>query len=146
MTCLPRKKSRCADSKEEGIRGGHKVLANQTISQVYEAIENLTKLKQCKMALKEKLEVMKQCDQEILEQISKGEVENKIEQADMFKEKVQRAIIDVTNTIIKNEMLAVVIAGQPPPTLHPPISTPSSPARMPIPCHLHLLICQPQLL
>jgi len=51
------------------------------------------------MVLEEKLEIIKCCDGEILEMVKEGEEEDKIEQADVFKEKVQRALIDVTNAI-----------------------------------------------
>ena len=82
------------------IRGGHRALASQTIMQVYEAIENpvnpkstLTKLRQCKMALEEKQTILQRWDEEILEQITKDEVEEEIAQADVSTEKVQRAMI-----------------------------------------------------
>ena len=97
-------------TRKKKVRGGHRSSANRTISQIYETIEStenpestLTKLKQCKMALEEKLEVVKRCDEEILELTREDDVENEIEQADVFKEKVQRAVIDVTNAITTKE-------------------------------------------
>ena len=42
---------------------------------------------------------MKRCDSEILELVTEDEVENEIEQADVFKERLQRAVIDAGNAI-----------------------------------------------
>ena len=46
----------------------------------------ITNLKQCKLVLQEKIEVIKQLDDEILGLLDYEEVENDIEQADTFKE------------------------------------------------------------
>ena len=46
----------------------------------------MTKLEQCRITLKEKLETLKQLDEEILELVEDSEVDNEIEQADTFKE------------------------------------------------------------
>ena len=92
--------------KKKKIRGGHRSSATRTISTIYETIEStvdretvMTMLLQCKLTLKEKLETIKRYDDEILELVGDEEVENEIEQADIFKERVHRAIIDVTSAI-----------------------------------------------
>ena len=59
-------------------------------------------LLQCKLTLKEKLDTIKRYDDEILELVGDEEIENEIEQADIFKEKVHRAIIDVSSAIETN--------------------------------------------
>ena len=61
----------------------------------------VTKLRQCKLALQEKLEIIKQLDDEILQLVDDEEVENEIEQADTytFKERVQRAMIDSSRAL-----------------------------------------------
>jgi len=61
----------------------------------------LTKLK---VAFEEKLDTVKQLDAEILDEVNKGEVENEIDQADVFKVKVERAIIDATSAITAKEV------------------------------------------
>ena len=93
-------------ARKKKVRGGHRSSASRTITQIYEALEsttgietNLTKLTQCKLALEEKLEIVKHFDSEILELVSEDKVESEIEQADVFGERVQRAVIDANNAI-----------------------------------------------
>ena len=125
-------------ARKKKIRGGHRSSATRTITQIYEAIENpdnpestLTKLKQCKMALEEKRQVVKRCDEEILEQTNEDDLEDEIEQADVFAERVQRAIIDVTNAIAMKESSVTPVTvpstrDSPPPVLPPSTSVPPS--------------------
>ena len=50
-------------------------------------MENIiTKLKQCKPALQEKIETVKSLNDEILELVDDDDLENEIEEADTFKE------------------------------------------------------------
>jgi len=42
---------------------------------------------------------VKQLNAEIIDEVHEGEVENETDQADIFKEKIQRAIIDATSAI-----------------------------------------------
>ena len=84
--------------QERKVRGGHRSSTARIISQIYETMEStdevetiITKLKQYKLALQEKLEVFKQLDDEILQLVDDEEVDHEIEQADTFKERVQRA-------------------------------------------------------
>ena len=60
-------------ARKKRVRGGHKASVTQMISQIYEVLDtpneigaNLTKLVQCKLALEEKLAIVKHCDSEIL--------------------------------------------------------------------------------
>ena len=98
------------------------------VTQVLDAIEHLdnpestlTKLKQCKAALEEKLDTVKQLDADILDEVDETDVENEIEQADVFKEKVQRAIIDATSAITAKEVRvsghSSIVTPPPPPAL-----------------------------
>ena len=87
----------------------------QTIAQIYEVIESttragsdLTRLTQCKLALEEKLTTVKQLDAEILDLVQEDELESEIEQADVFAERVQRAIIDANNAIDVREVPATL--------------------------------------
>ena len=64
---------------------------------------------------------MKQLDTEILDGVDESELEHKIEQADVFKEKIQMAIIDATG---------LISAKDPPPSERPSVvaSSPVLPA------------------
>ena len=53
----------------------------------------ITKLMQCKLTLEEKLSTIKRYDHEILELVEDEEVEDEIDQADTFNERMHRAII-----------------------------------------------------
>ena len=73
---------------------------------MYEAKESaddresiLTMLMQCKLSLQGKLDTVKQLDNEILELVDDADVDDEIEQADIFKERLQVAIIDATVAI-----------------------------------------------
>ena len=93
-------------SRKKRVRGEHKASANRIITQMYEAKESaeegesvITKLMQCKLSLQGKLDTVIQLYDEILELIDNAEVDEEIEQADIFKEKLQQAIIDANITI-----------------------------------------------
>ena len=86
--------------RKRKVRGGHRASTKRTIAALYEAIEAtddlesvVTKLEQCRITLKEKLETLKQLDEEILVLVDDGEVDDEIEQADTFKERIHVAII-----------------------------------------------------
>ena len=107
-------------SRRKKIRGGHRSSATRTISESYETIEStterelvITKLMQCKLTLEEKLNTIKRYDDEILELVEDEEVEDEIDQADTFNERVHRAMIDVTSAI-ETKRAAHSIATSPP--------------------------------
>ena len=110
-------------NRKKKIRGGHRSSATRTINEVYETIEStadrgsvITKLMQCKLTLEDKLVIMQRYDNEILELIGDQEVEDEIDQADTFNERVHRAIIDATSAI---ETKSVLDAVPSPPTVEP---------------------------
>ncbi|XP_065904623.1 uncharacterized protein [Dysidea avara] len=93
-------------SRRRKIRGGHRGSATRMVHEIYEAIEStderdsiVTKLEQCKISLEEKLEIIRQQDDEILELVGDVEVEHEINEADTFSGRVRRAIIDATRAI-----------------------------------------------
>ena len=107
-------------SRRKKIRGGHRSSATRTISKIYETIKStterelvITKLMHCKLTLEEKLNTIKRYDNEILELVEDEEVEDEIDQADTFNERVQRAMIDVTS-VIETKRAAHSIATSPP--------------------------------
>ena len=102
-------------SRKKRIRGGHRSSTTRIISQIYESVEStdevesvMTKLRQCKLVLQEKLEIIKQLDDEILQLVDDEEVENEIEQADTFKERVQRAMIDSSRALETRESMVTI--------------------------------------
>ena len=95
-------------TRKRKVRGGHRGSIKFTISELFELIQStdeaelaIPRLMQCKLALEEKLETVKLIDDQILELVPDEEVEDEIKQADIFKKKVQRAIIDASTTIEK---------------------------------------------
>ena len=120
-------------ARKKKIHEGHRASATRTVTQIYEVIENPSNpestLTQCKTALEEKLETVPQLDSEILDSVEEGEVENEIEQADVFKEKVQRAIIDTTGTIAAKETPAT----QPPSVVTTSSAMPAPSTRVKLP-------------
>ena len=67
---------------------------------------------QCKLTLEKKLNTIKRYD-EILELVEDEEVEDEIDQADTFNERVHRAMIDITSAI-ETKRAAHGIATSPP--------------------------------
>ena len=87
-------------SRNKRVRRGHRGSATCMLQEVYETIEStvnrdsiVTRMKQCKISLEEKLEIIKHQDKEILELIKNEEVEHEIEEADTFSGRVRKAII-----------------------------------------------------
>jgi len=90
-------------SRKKRVGGGHRASASHMIGQVREVIELstdretvITRLKQYKRSLEEKLETIKQLDETILELVSDEEINDEIEQADVFRERVQMTILEAT--------------------------------------------------
>ena len=92
--------------RKRKVIGGHRASTKHTIAVLYEAIEAtddlesvVTKLEQCRIMLKEKLKTLKQLDEEILELVDDGEVDDEIKQADTFKERIYVAIIALNKAL-----------------------------------------------
>lgn len=103
-------------NRKRRVRGGHQASTKRIISSLYEAIEAtedlesvMTKLEQCRITLKEKLETLKQLDEEILGLVEDSKVDNEIEQADTFKERVHVAII-TANKALETKQNSLVLA------------------------------------
>ena len=87
-------------SKKRKIRSGHRGSVTKTTAQVYEALEdveaNMSKLKQMKTTLQEKLDILQKLDDEIIDLIDNDdELEGEIERADSFRERIHLALIDI---------------------------------------------------
>ena len=120
--------------KKRKIRGGYRSSATRTISEVYETIEAITdteryvtKLTQCKHTLKEKLETLKRIDGEILELVNEDDITDEIDQADVFKEKIQQAIIDVSSAMKQGRATTAVTTTVATPPTSGRITPPTSP-------------------
>ena len=81
----------------------------------------LDRLQQCKLSLKEKLETLKTLDQEILMLIEDDAVEDEIEQADVFKERVQQSVFSAER-FITLKIRATTITTNSRPSLHANVS------------------------
>ena len=75
----------------------------------------MTKLEQCRTTLKEKLETLRQLGEEILELVEEGEVNDGIEQSDIFKERIHVAIID-SNKALEAKQNSRILASMVPPS------------------------------
>ena len=92
-------------AKKKRIRGGHRASATrmvQTVGEMITAFEaeptselNVKRLLQLKLSLEEKLSTLKQLDGEILNLVENEAVEEEIEQADAFKEKIYTATVSI---------------------------------------------------
>ena len=83
---------------------------------------SLDRLIQCKLSLNEKLNKLRELDEEILALIEDEGIESEIEQADQFKERLQLAIIRVEHKISAREQLSIV----PPPSSHTTVVSPDT--------------------
>ena len=88
-----------AVSRKKRIHAGHRGSVTKTISQVYEALldseANSSKLGQQHLTLSKKLDVLKKLDEDILNAILEDNLEDEIEQADSFRDKIHLAIINI---------------------------------------------------
>ena len=96
-------------SKKKQIRGGHRSSASRIMNEASEAVSaclemsatapNLSKLRQYKSFLQEKLDTLNRLDEEVLELVVEEAVEEEIEQADVFKERMQLVMISIDDAI-----------------------------------------------
>ena len=102
-------------------RKGHRQSATRLVNQVETLIEeaepDMTKLRQYKVSLEEKREEIKALDASVLNVIEEERIESEIEQADIYKEKIQLAICGI-------EAVLGGIASPPPPVITSPSTSP----------------------
>ena len=116
-------------ARTKRVRGGHKASARRMITKVEELLSRpetpdpLT-LKQLGMSLREKLEVIKTLDGEILELVEEDDLADEIDQADLYKE-------NIYSTLIK--MDGVIAVAEKPMSAAKEIATPSTPPPAPTP-------------
>ena len=90
--------------KKKRMRAGHKASTSRIVAQVKTTIEspqvNLAVLKRMAVNLREKLATIMKLDEEILESLTgEDEITDEIETADVYREKVDLAIIELESEI-----------------------------------------------
>ena len=100
-------------ARNKKVRAGHRSSATRLMHQLegeYEIDDGptLDRLMQCKLSLNQKLDKIRELDEEILALVDDDGIENEIEQADQFKERIQQAIIRVEHKISAREQPSVV--------------------------------------
>ena len=98
--------------RKKKVRAGHRSSATRIMNQleVDRATEDgptLDRLQQYKLTLKEKLETLNTLDQEILALVEDSAIEDEIEQADVFKERLQHSTITAERLITSKTVTPV---------------------------------------
>ena len=91
----------CIVSAEAKVRGGHRGSATRTMNAVDALLSRedpeLARLAQLKLSLEEKLNILTKLDSEVLDLTADDDVEDEIQEADEFKDRVYGAIIRLDN-------------------------------------------------
>ena len=91
------------------IRGGHRASAKRIMTLAEESLttfdpknpDRVTKVKEQLATLKEKMKTLSEYDEAILNLIEEEEIPGEIEQADIFREKLQHCIVCIEATLEK---------------------------------------------
>ena len=99
-------------ARTKKVRAGHRSSATRLMNQLegeYEIEDGptLDRLKQCKVSLNEKLDKLRELDEQILALVKDENIESEIEQADQFKERIQQAVFRVEHKISARESSTV---------------------------------------
>ena len=94
--------------RKRRVRGGHKASVSRTLTLVKEALQtpeaNASKLKQYLRLLRDKLSIIETLESEILDLVAgEEEITEEIGQADIFRETVEVAIIDIEAALAIDE-------------------------------------------
>ena len=93
-------------TRKRRVRGGHKASVSQTLTLVEEALltleANASKLKQYLRLLRDKLSIIETLDSEILDLVAE-EITEEIGQADISRETIEVAIIDIEAALAIDE-------------------------------------------
>ena len=89
--------------RKKAVRGGHRASVTKAIGRADEllasGVPNEDKLLQLKLALSEKLEVLKNLDAEILDMIKEEDIADEIAQADGYKDEVYATLVGVERAL-----------------------------------------------
>ena len=113
-------------SRKRRVRAGHRASVCRIISQVYENMEGsddperkLSKARQQDNALKEKLQVLRTLDSEILElTVADDDVVEEIQKADEYAERLQLALIDLERVLKESKSRPSSPGVRQPETVH----------------------------
>lgn len=91
-------------TRKRKVRAAHRGSATRIIGQVYENLEsrdgiNVPKLRQQKLLLSGKLDVLSKLDDELIEMVAEDELDSEVEQADIIKEKIGLCIMDIDRAL-----------------------------------------------
>ena len=91
-------------TRKRKVRAAHRGSVTRIISQVYESLEsgealNLPRLRQQKLQLSGKLDVLSKLDDELIEMVAEDELDVEVEQADVIKEKIGLCIMDIDQAL-----------------------------------------------
>ena len=107
-------------ARKKKVRAGHRASATRIINQleadrtIDEGV-TLDRLQQSKLMLQEKLDTLNVLDQEILALVEDSALEDEIEQADVFKERLQQSLITTDRLIILKNAVPIAATGGPHP-------------------------------
>ena len=91
-------------TRKRKVRAARRGSVTRIISQVYESLEsgealNLPRLRQQKLQLSGKLDVLLKLDDELIEMVAEDELDVEVEQADVIKEKIGLYIMDINQAL-----------------------------------------------
>ncbi len=83
------------------VRGAHRGSVTRIIAQVDDTLEStdLSRLRQYKMSLSEKLEVLSKLDDELIEMVDEEELDNEVEQADIIRERIGLCVMSIDKAL-----------------------------------------------
>ena len=101
---------------KQKIRAAHRGSVTRIIGQVYENLEsrdgpNLPRLKQYKVLLSGKLEVLSKLDDELIELVGVEDLDSEVEQADVIREKIRLCILDIDQAIERADSIGATPRG-----------------------------------
>ena len=99
--------------RKKRVRAAHRGSVTRIVDQVYEVLQaddsfNIPRLKQQRMTLSGKLDVLSKLDDELIESIDEEELDEEVEQADKVREKIILAMIDIDHALERAKTRAVI--------------------------------------
>ena len=83
------------------MRRAHRASATKSVNQIEDAVKSsdVSRLRQLKLFLSDKLAVLSKLDEEVLELVEDDDLDAEVEQADTNKEKIDLAILTIEDTL-----------------------------------------------
>ena len=91
-------------SRKKEVRAAHQASVTRMIDQVQKMLSseeglNAAQLKQRKQALQAKTKLLNKLDEEIVEMVPEDELDEEVEQADLVRERIELAIIELNGAL-----------------------------------------------